>query len=34
MMSKRQKQLQRIRNNPTNVSFEDLRQALEMHGFE
>ncbi len=34
MMSKRQKQLQRIRNNPTNVPFGDLRQALEMHGFE
>lgn len=33
-MSKRQKQLQKMRNNPTNVPFEDLRQVLESSGFE
>ncbi len=33
-MSKRKKRLQRIRQNPKNVSFEDLRKALEDYGFE
>lgn len=32
-MSKRKKWLQRIRQNPKNVSFEDLRQLLEDYGF-
>ena len=32
-MSKREKRLQKIRQNPRNVSFEDLRQVLEDHGF-
>lgn len=32
-MSKRKKRLQRIRQNPKNVSFEDLRQLLEDYGF-
>lgn len=32
-MSKREKRLQRIRQNPKNVSLEDLRQILEDHGF-
>jgi hypothetical protein len=33
-MSKRQKRLNKIRQNPKNVSFEDLRQMLEDTGFE
>lgn len=33
-MTKRDKLLQRIRNNPKNVSFEDLRTLLEAYGFE
>lgn len=32
-MSKRKKRLERIRQNPKNVSFQDLRQVLEDHGF-
>ncbi len=32
-MSKRKKLLQRIRQNPKNVSFEDLRKLLEGYGF-
>lgn len=32
-MSKREKRLQRLRQNPNNVSFEELRQVLEDHGF-
>ncbi len=32
-MTKREKRLQRIRQNPKNVSFEDLRQVLEDHQF-
>lgn len=32
-MSKRRKLLERIRQNPKNVSFEDLRKLLEMYGF-
>lgn len=33
-MSKRKKRLQKLRQNPRNVSFDDLRQVLEDHGFE
>jgi predicted RNA binding protein YcfA (HicA-like mRNA interferase family) len=33
-MTKRQKRLQKIRQNPNNVSFDDLRQVLEDNGFE
>ncbi len=33
-MSKRQKRLQRIRQNPKNVSLDDLRSVLEDYGFE
>jgi predicted RNA binding protein YcfA (HicA-like mRNA interferase family) len=33
-MSKRQKQLQKLRNNPLNVPFDELRQVLESAGFE
>jgi predicted RNA binding protein YcfA (HicA-like mRNA interferase family) len=33
-MSKRKKLLERIRRNPKNVSFEDLRKLLEHYGFE
>ena len=33
-MSRRDKLLQRIRNNPKNVSFDTLRTLLEAHGFE
>lgn len=33
-MSKRQKRLARIRQNPNNVSLEDLRKVLEDYGFE
>jgi predicted RNA binding protein YcfA (HicA-like mRNA interferase family) len=34
MMSKRKKRLDRIRQNPNNVSLEDLRLVLEDYGFE
>ncbi len=33
-MSKRKKLLQRIQQNPKNVSFDDLRMLMEMYGFE
>ena len=33
-MSKRQKRLERIRQNPNNVSLADLRSVLEDYGFE
>ena len=33
-MTKRQKRLARIRQNPKNVTFEDLAQVLEDYGFE
>lgn len=33
-MSKRQKRLAHIRQNPKNVSLDDLRQVLEDYGFE
>ncbi len=32
-MSKRTKRLQRLRNNPKNVSFDDLRMVVEDYGF-
>ena len=32
-MSKRAKRLQRLRNNPKNVTFDDLRIVLEDYGF-
>lgn len=32
-MSKREKRLQKLRNNIRNVSFEQLQQVLEDHGF-
>lgn len=32
-MSKRKKRLERIRNNPKNVSFDELRHLLEDYGF-
>jgi hypothetical protein len=32
-MTKRDKRLQRIRQNPKNVSFEELRQVIEDYGF-
>ena len=32
-MSKREKRLQKIRQNPNDVSFDELRQVLEDHGF-
>lgn len=32
-MSKRDKQLQTIRNNPKNVKFETIRKILLTHGF-
>ncbi|MBC8100358.1 MAG: type II toxin-antitoxin system HicA family toxin [Armatimonadetes bacterium] len=32
-MSKRKKRLERIRQNPKNVSFEELRQVLEDYDF-
>lgn len=32
-MTKRQKRLERLRQNPGNVRFEDLRQVLEDYGF-
>ncbi|MEP7291952.1 MAG: type II toxin-antitoxin system HicA family toxin [Chloroflexota bacterium] len=33
-MSKREKRLQKLRQNPKNVSFEDLQQVLADYGFE
>ena len=33
-MSKRKKRLERIRQNPKNVSLDDLRLVLEDYGFE
>ena len=33
-MSKRQKRLEKLRQNPKDVSFESLRQVLEDFGFE
>ena len=33
-MSKRKKRLERLRQNPNNVSLDDLRQVLEDYGFE
>ncbi len=33
-MSKRKKRLQKLRNNPKDVSFDDLRLVLEDYGFE
>ena len=33
-MTRREKELERIRNNPTNVSFEDLDKLLRSYGFE
>jgi predicted RNA binding protein YcfA (HicA-like mRNA interferase family) len=33
-MTKRQKRLERIRQNPKAVSFQDLRQLLEDYGFK
>jgi predicted RNA binding protein YcfA (HicA-like mRNA interferase family) len=33
-MTKRKKRLQHIRQNPNNVSLEELRQVLEDYGFE
>jgi len=33
-MSKRRKRLERIRQNPTNVSLETLRRVLEDYGFQ
>ncbi len=32
-MSKRRKRLERLRQNPTNVSLDDLRHLLEDYGF-
>ena len=32
-MTKREKRLQSIRQNPRNVAFDDLRQVLEDHSF-
>ncbi len=32
-MSKRRKRLERLRQNPTNVSLDDLRHVLEDYGF-
>lgn len=33
-MSKREKRLQKLRQNPKNVAFDDLKQVLEDYGFE
>lgn len=33
-MTRRQKRLEKIRQNPKNVKFADLRQLLEDYGFE
>ena len=32
-MAKRDKRLQKLRQNPNNASFDDLRQVLESEGF-
>jgi predicted RNA binding protein YcfA (HicA-like mRNA interferase family) len=32
-MTKREKRLQKLRQNPNNVSFDELRQVLEAEGF-
>lgn len=32
-LTKRQKRLQKLRQSPKDVSFEELRQVLEDHGF-
>ncbi len=34
IMTKREKRLEKIRNNPKNVRFEDLDQVLRDYGFE
>jgi predicted RNA binding protein YcfA (HicA-like mRNA interferase family) len=34
LMSKRKKRLEKLRRNPKNVSFEELRRVLEDYGFE
>jgi predicted RNA binding protein YcfA (HicA-like mRNA interferase family) len=33
-MTKREKRLQRLRRNPKNLSFDDLKQVLEDYGFQ
>jgi predicted RNA binding protein YcfA (HicA-like mRNA interferase family) len=33
-MSKREKRLQKLRQNPKNVSLDEIRQVLEAEGFE
>ncbi|MBC7871243.1 MAG: type II toxin-antitoxin system HicA family toxin [Chitinophagaceae bacterium] len=33
-ISKREKPLQKLRQNPKNVSFDELKQVLEDYGFE
>jgi len=33
-LSRREKRLQKIRQNPKNVSFDDLKQLLQDYGFE
>lgn len=33
-MSKREKRIQRLRQNPNNVPFEELKSVLESEGFE
>jgi len=33
-MSKKRKRLEKLRKNPKNVSFKELKQALEDYGFE
>jgi predicted RNA binding protein YcfA (HicA-like mRNA interferase family) len=33
-MTKREKRLQKLRQNPKNVSFDDLRKVLDDYGFE
>ena len=33
-MTRQEKELERIRNNPTNVRFEDLDRLLSSYGFE
>jgi predicted RNA binding protein YcfA (HicA-like mRNA interferase family) len=33
-VTKREKRLQKLRQNPKNVSFDELRQILEAEGFE
>jgi predicted RNA binding protein YcfA (HicA-like mRNA interferase family) len=34
VMGQKEKLLERLRNNPTNVRFEDLDRLLQWHGFE